>query len=312
MGRSVGRDLRRHAAADVAEWLEASGLTRHEPVALALEAGIKLERLVRPVPGQPVPWREDGDGPAVLLLNGWTLSGSVWPAELVDRLALTYRVVRVDNRGTGDASGDRSLFTIADLARDALGVIDAAGLARSVVVGFSMGGMVATELALRRPEVVSALVLVATRPPSPARVAGRPGVVRRALAPPAAGRPVADQFRERWASVCAPGFAEQHPERLDEMTAAALARVTPRRTVLAQARAVGAWHGAYRLRHLAVPCTVVHGTVDPLSPGENSRRLASLVPHAKYVELDGIGHLVPQEAPTQLADIVANARTTIA
>ena len=77
--------------------------------------------------------------------------------------------------------------------------------------------------------------------------------------------------------------------------------------MLAQARAVGAWRAADRLRNLAVPCTVVHGALDPLSPPENSRRLAALIPDARYVELDGVGHLVPQEAPVRLAEIVTAA-----
>ena len=165
------------------------------------------------------------------------------------------------------------------------------------MVGFSLGGMIAAELALRWPDHVGGLVLVSARPPSPARVGGGPGILGRALTPPTTDRPLADQFRERWARVSAPGFADRHPERLDEMASAALAPVTPRRTVLAQARAVGAWRGADRLRNLAVPCTVVHGALDPLSPAENSRRLAALIPDARYVELDGVGHLAPQEAP---------------
>ena len=86
--------------------------------------------------------------------------------------------------------------------------------------------------------------------------------------------------------------------------------MTPRRTVVAQARAVGAWRGAHRLRNLAVPCTVVHGALDPLSPAENSRRLAALIPDARYVELDGVGHLVPQEAPQRLAELVTAASHT--
>jgi pimeloyl-ACP methyl ester carboxylesterase len=302
------------AAAMFAESVEAAGLTRLESFAAALECGIEAERRLRAWPGPPraasqhrVGWLEDGSGPGVVLVNGWSLSGLVWPAEFVEAVSATRRVVRLDNRGTGQRRGDRSPFTIADLARDVRDVIRAAGLDRPTVVGFSLGGMIATELALRWPGDVGALVVVSARPPAPARVGGRPGTLGRALTPPTTDRPLADQFRERWATVMAPGFADRYPQRLEEMASAALHPVTPRRTVLAQARAVGAWRAADRLRTLAVPCTVVHGSVDPLSPCANSRRLAALIPDARYVELDGVGHLVPQEAPARLAEIVTAA-----
>ena len=295
-----------------AESVESAGLTRLESFAAALECGIEGERRFRAwaprrhraATSGPAGWLEAGSGPGVVLVNGWSLSGLVWPAEFLNVVAVTRHVVRMDNRGTGQRRSDRSLFTIADLARDVRDVIEAAALGSPTVVGFSLGGMIAAELALRWPDHVGGLVLVSARPPSPVRVGGRPGILGRALTPPTTDRPLADQFRERWARVSAPGFADRHPERLEEMASAALAPVTPRRTVVAQARAVGAWRGAHRLGNLAVRCTVVHGALDPLSPAENSRRLARLIPDAGYVELDGVGHLVPQEAPERLAELV--------
>jgi pimeloyl-ACP methyl ester carboxylesterase len=307
--------LRGRAAAMFAESVEAAGLTRLDAFAAALEFGIEAERRLRTwAPGSSraaaggrVGWLEDGSGLGVVLVNGWSLSGLVWPAEFLEAVSATRRVVRVDNRGTGRRRADRSLFTIADLAGDVRDVIRAAGLDRPTVLGFSLGGMIATELALRWPGDAGALVLVSARPPSPARVGGRPGILGRALTPPTTDRPLADQFRERWATVTAPGFADRDPQRLEEMASAALNPVTPRRTVLAQARAVGAWRAANRLRNLAVPCTIVHGALDPLSPPENSRRLAALIPDARYVQLDGVGHLAPQEAPARLAETVTAA-----
>ena len=75
--------------------------------------------------------------------------------------------------------------------------------------------------------------------------------------------------------------------------------------MLDQARAIAAWSGAHRLRRLAVPTTVVHGADDPLIPVRNGMRLAQLVPGARYVELPGVGHLVPYEAPDEVVEVVA-------
>ena len=146
--------LQGRAAAMFAESVESVGLTRLESFAAALEYGIEAERRLRAwAPGRrhaatsrPVGWLEAGSGPGVVLVNGWTLSGLVWPAEFLEAVAVTRRVVRIDNRGTGQRRSDRSLFTIADLAGDVRDVIQAADLDRPTVVGFSLGGMIAAEL----------------------------------------------------------------------------------------------------------------------------------------------------------------------
>lgn len=74
-------------------------------------------------------------------------------------------------------------------------------------------------------------------------------------------------------------------------------RPTPQNAVLTQARAIAAWFGSDRLRAITAPTTVIHGTHDPLIAVGNGMRLAQLIPDATYVELPGVGHLVPYEAP---------------
>jgi len=107
-----------------------------------------------------------------------------------------------------------------------------------------------------------------------------------------------------WTSFCAPGFGDSHPELADELVSQVLARPTPQVAVNAQLRAIAAWHGADRLRGLARPTTVVHGSADRLMPVGNGMRLAQLIPGASYVELPDVGHLVPMEAGDVLADLV--------
>ena len=126
-----------------------------------------------------------------MLLNGWTASGLVWPAGLVAALERDHRVVRIDNRGSGWSRHAPRPYTIGDLAADARRVIDGLGLGRPTVVGLSMGGMIAQELALRWPDRVGRLVLLGTRPPNPEDdVAAGPGDGVAAVEP-AAGRAAA-------------------------------------------------------------------------------------------------------------------------
>ncbi len=257
------------------------------------------------VPGAPaVWWHEDGSGPTVLLLNGWTASGLLWPAAFVGPLAADHRVIRIDNRGTGWSRTVPGALTIRAMADDAADVLRATDSAPAVVVGLSMGGMIAQELTLRHPQLVSALVLAGTRPPAPAHVQAAPAVLAGVLAEPSPGTPAERSVGAMWAHLCGPGFGARHPDRLDELVEQVRRRVTPAAAVNAQMRAIAAWSGPRRLRRITCPTVVVHGDHDRLMPVGNGMRLSRLVPGAEYVELPGVGHLVPMEAPERLVAIV--------
>jgi pimeloyl-ACP methyl ester carboxylesterase len=251
-----------------------------------------------------VNWYDGGTGPALLLINGWTASGSLWPTEWIGALEQRFRVMRIDNRGTGWSRSAPAPYRIADLARDAYDVLRACGVEKATVLGLSMGGMIAQEFALRHPDVVERLILVATVPPVPAQLVPDVAPFLSGLRGPAKGQDLAGYFRRLWGSYTAGSFAEEHPEVLDEIVAQILQRVTPRQRVLDQIRAIRSWHGSDRLRDLAVPTTVVHGNRDPLIAVGNGMRLARLIPDADYVELAGVGHLVPHEAGTDLLRVL--------
>jgi 3-oxoadipate enol-lactonase len=282
-------------------------------ITTTLQAAILAEALARrnrPLlvarPPEPVHVHDGGSGPAVLFLNGWTASGLVWPRALVASLERGHRVVRVDNRGSGWSRHAPRPYTIADLAGDARRLIDELELGAPVVVGLSMGGMIAQELAIRWPDRVGRLVLLAARPPSPEQTWPPPILSASMLATAPKGVSLRRFLANGWASVTAPGFQARRPEVIAEMAASMAHRPTPRFAVLDQARAIVAWAGAQRLRDVAVPTTVVHGTEDPLVPLRNGMRIAQLIPGAKYVELPDVGHLIPYEAPDAVRSIVEN------
>jgi 3-oxoadipate enol-lactonase len=320
--------------------------TASEPVAMAMELGIRNEAAVRralasagnigsamirrtttmttrrphsciiveaetasPTTGhrtQPVVhWHRSGNGPPLLLLNGWTASGLAWPEAWLRRLEEDYDVIRIDNRGTGWSRSAPSPFTIADLAADTRCVLKACGIDRATVLGISMGGMIAQELAIRHNEIVEKLVLVATRPPTPAHTPMSSVAVRLALSRPPRDQPLREFIVANWAQTTGDGFAAAHPEIFDELGDQIMRRITPRSGRVNQARAIMSWHGPGRLKRVSAPTTVVHGDQDPLIPIENGRRLAQLIPAARYVELAGVGHLVIHESGETLIGALA-------
>lgn len=258
------------------------------------------------MPRPPINWYVDGRGPAIVLVNGWTASGLNWPRALVERLAAEHTVVRLDNRGSGWSRTAPHPFTIRDLADDVAGVLRTERIRSADVVGFSLGGLVAQELAISHPALVRSLVLVATRPPVPFHATHDLTGFESALGP-AGLRPTAAHLRELWGSFCAPGFADNHPQVIDEIVTAIVRRPTPRRSVLAQMRAVAAWGRGGRLSRIDAPTRVVHGAADTLMPVANAERLGSLIPHARVTVLPDVGHLVPHEATHRLAELVEGA-----
>jgi pimeloyl-ACP methyl ester carboxylesterase len=239
-------------------------------------------------------WERTGSGPPVLLIMGLGLSGGAW-WRTVPVLARELGVITFDNRGVGRSRALLHAYTTEAMADDARAVLDAAGIEGAHVYGISLGGMVAQQLALRHPERVRSLVLGATH-------AGGPRIVR-------PDRDVIAYLRRRlamrheegaWGSVpfnySRQARAEQ-PERIAEDVAQHLGHPFPLQAYRAQMWA-GALHDcSERLDRIAAPTLVVHGREDRMVPVENGRALASRIPDATLLELEGTGHLYPTEAP---------------
>ncbi len=249
----------------------------------------------------------DGSRPVVVLVNGWTASGLVWPSSVLEQLGATHDVIRVDNRGVGYSRTAPAPFTVERMADDVVDVLDSTGAAAAVVVGLSMGGMIAQEVAMRHPARVSRLVLLGTRPPSPAAIMPAQDVLDRVMSVPEPRETFREFVLRSWSSIAAPGFLERDRAGAHELVDRIAERVTPRAGVLSQARAMAAWHGAHRLKWVTVPTVVVHGRDDPLVPVGNGMRIAQSIRGARYVELPDVGHLLPFEAPGAVVEAITGS-----
>jgi len=240
------------------------------------------------------------DRPVVVLVNGWTASGLLWPAGLVEELERSFDVVRLDNRGSGYSRTAPAPFTLAQLADDVRDVLQAVGARSATIVGLSMGGMIAQELAIRHPSIVDRLVLCGTRPPPPAGFAPARSVLDAMTSTPGAHESLGAFFARTWGAVAGSNFRDRHPDDMGELIDRLRERPTPRAGVINQLRAIAGWTGVSRLARITAPTVVLHGSDDPLIPVGNGMRLAQLIADATYVELPGVGHIVPFEAPDAL------------
>ena len=232
-----------------------------------------------------------GAGEPVLLAQG--LGGSVehWGEAFLERLARRMEVIAFDHRGMGRSPGGPDPFSIADLADDAAGLLEHLGLASAHVLGLSMGGMVAQELALRHPARVRTLVLASTFAGGESALATYPPAVQ-AIARPLlrSGRPPA-MLAE---------LVTQQARRLGVARDDAALR-----TILTQLAAVGGHDTLGRLGQIAAPTLVLHGERDPAVPVANARILADAIPGARLVVLPGAGHIPFWSQPEECARLIA-------
>jgi pimeloyl-ACP methyl ester carboxylesterase len=257
---------------------------------------------VASVNGFELHYAERGEGEPLLLIMGLAGTHLSWGEPFLDALAADFRVIAYDHRGVGRSSRVEAGFTIADLAEDAAGLLDALEIESAHVVGISMGGMVAQELVLRHPERVRTLVLGCS-------YAGGEGS---ALTPPENLQRLGEAWRSgdreralrtNWEINVSPEFASK-PGAYEGWREMALAGRVSLSVIMLQLQAGAGHDTSARLDGIAAPTLVVHGTADTMLPPGNSRVIADRIPGARLVELDGVGHLFWWEQPQRSAELV--------
>ncbi|HEX6391729.1 MAG TPA: alpha/beta fold hydrolase [Solirubrobacteraceae bacterium] len=255
------------------------------------------------VAGSELHYERRGRGPALLLIQGMGANGTHWGEPFLGELERDFELILYDHRGIGRSAPLKGgTITVASLAGDALGLLDALGIGDAHVLGISMGGMVAQELALAAPQRVRSLILGATSCGGTQARATAPEVVSR-LTTVALSRDRELMLRTGFELVVSRRHAAQ-PAHFAEFVEAAKQFPATLPVLLAQKGAADG-HDAYsRLRSLRVPTLVIHGTADELLASINGDLVASLIPGARLELLEGVGHLFFWEQPRRSAELV--------
>ena len=257
-------------------------------------------------------WSEDfgkPTDPALLLVMGAGGQGVLWPDELCQALAAGgRRVIRYDNRDTGQSTCldfAKSPYTLSDMARDAIGVLDALGIDTANVVGMSMGGMIAQEIAIQHPTRVRSLTSIMSTTGNP-RV-GRPKMrlVRKALRrkQPTLDNAI-DLSIETFRDVCGPTFDAEQFRALAEKSIARSFR--PDGTSRQLAAIIASPDRTDALTRLRVPTLVIHGMLDPLVQPSGGLATARAIPGAKLVMYNDMAHDLPHTRWKEIADEIAS------
>ena len=242
-------------------------------------------------------WSAGDAGPRVLFVMGFGMRGDLWRPQILD-LSQDHQVAWYDHRGIGESEqGSKRFWSIKDMAADASAVLDALGWESAHLVGVSMGGMIAQEMAIADEGRFKSLSLLVTHSGGPLRrkVPPLPGLRAFAAANLRTGRARLESLRKVL-------YPDHYVAAIDTSTlrtriALQLGRPVSRATTLAQLYAVVRHDTRDRLGSLSLPTLIMKAGQDILVQPESSDRLLELLPHARMIEFPDSGHgLIFQKA----------------
>jgi pimeloyl-ACP methyl ester carboxylesterase len=241
-----------------------------------------------------------GEGPPLLMINGFRRSRVVWLEPLLEALEPHFRLVLFDNRGTGHSDQPAGGYSIETFADDCAGLLAALGIGRAHVFGTSMGGMIAQRVATRHPGRVHGLALGCTDcGKGSVRAEKRIWELLR-MTPTASldAREVA--YRQEEAYVTGT-FRATNRALLDRLFETVNENPTPPHAVQGHLAAIEAFDACGDLGQIRAPTLVITGAEDQLIPAENSRRLAAAIPGAQLNLLPEAAHFFWIEKPRETA-----------
>jgi 3-oxoadipate enol-lactonase len=269
------------------------------------EESVIAENFAQSKDGTKIHYEIRGQGDPLALIFGYAGSSRGWGEPFLKLLETHFKIVVIDNRGTGASDKPEEPFTLAEMAADVVAVLDHAKIERAHVMGISMGGMIAQEFALDYPARLRGLVLGCTVCGASHGVAGDPEALGALQLKP--GEPLASQIQRLFAACCAPAFVASSKGLavLMERTAEVMNYpTTPLHTYQLHWGAIGGFDTYDRLPEVKAPTLVITGTADRLVPDANSDIIKERIPGARIHKIPGAGHVFFWEAPEETAEEV--------
>ncbi|MGO9763853.1 MAG: alpha/beta fold hydrolase [Solirubrobacteraceae bacterium] len=243
-----------------------------------------------------------GAGPPLLMIMGMSGTALSWGEPFLAELRRDFDVIVYDHRGVGASSRLQGPITIREMAEDAAGLLAALELDSAHVLGISMGGMIAQELALAHPARIRTLALGCTSCGGPRSVHLSEDVLQRITQARESGdRELA--LRTFWEINVSPAFAADD-EQWAQFVERAMRRSVALAVIAQQAFAIARHDTSARLGEIELPTLVLHGTADELLPVANGHLVAELIAGAQLEIFDGVGHLFFMERPQRSAELL--------
>jgi pimeloyl-ACP methyl ester carboxylesterase len=248
-----------------------------------------------------------GEGPAVCLINGYRLSGAAWPEPFIAQLSARLTVIAFDNRGTGQSDKPPAGYEFANLARDVIELLDGLRRPRVHLLGFSMGGAIAQEVAIRYADRIDRLILFGTFCGGVWAEPASYSVFKQLLA--AENQTPEEAARRAWPVTYSPDYLAANAEAVERQMRREMEHPTSTYIADRQMEALRKFDSYRDLPRISAPTLVVTGSHDLLVKPRNSEILASRIPNARRELLADLGHRAIWEAPEEIADLIGDFLT---
>lgn len=257
-----------------------------------------------PVNGIELYYEVHGGGPNLVLIEGLGFHTWMWYRQ-VPGFAPHFRTLMYDNRGAGRSSMPPGPYSHAQNAADLAALLDFLGWERTHVLGISMGGFIAQEFALRYPDRLDRLVLVATGFGGPNMIPVPAEAVRYLVANPA--EPLETRVRAAAPIVFGnPAWPDEHPDEFDQILRRRAEHPQTPEANMAQIMAAATFNTEERLQEIEAPTLIMAGTLDRVVPPRNAELLTAKIPHARLDLIPGAGHHLFYEFADRFnADVIA-------
>jgi 3-oxoadipate enol-lactonase len=255
--------------------------------------------------GIEIYYESQGEGQPLALISGIGYTNWQWH-RMVPYLAGHFRVMTFDNRGIGQSARPEGPYSAHMLAADTVGLLDALGIEKAVILGHSMGGFIAQALALEFPHKLDKLILCSTNFGGPRHVPVTPEAMK--VLTDVSDDPLT-RFRNGLFISTAPGWAENHPQIIQEWVEWRMANPIEPASYQAQL-AIGLGllkeEAAFenQLHRIHVPTLILFGKYDRVVPPANAALLAEKIPDSRVVILPDAGHFFPIEVPKAASQAV--------
>ena len=255
-----------------------------------------------------IAYKTFGKGDPILLINGYSQAMDNWDPILLERLAFNHTVIIFDNRGIGNTtSGDEKRFSIVQFANDTASLLDVLEIKQIDVLGYSMGGIIAQELALSHPDRVGKLIIYA----STCGGGGKEFIISQDVINMLSNgtgsvmerikRLLHLFFSEEWRNEN-PNYLEMIPKTTETI---------PNKTLDQQIEAIFNWTGVCsKLKNITQPTLVIVGTDDVIASPINSLLITERIPGAWLVQMKGGGHGLMYQYPEKFSSILITFLST--
>jgi pimeloyl-ACP methyl ester carboxylesterase len=235
------------------------------------------------------------------MISGIGADVSWWTPEMIEPYSQNFKTIIFDNRGTGRTDKPDIPYSILMMANDTVGLMDALNIQKAHILGISMGGFIAQEIAITSPERVEKLVLCSTNCGGSKQILPSNEVIQKMTTPQ-------DLRPEEWIDVMfslgfTDDFRKNNPDFIKSYKQRVMEFFTPLDSLQRQTLANMGFSSGMRLKKISAPTLIMHGREDIIAPPENAEILAKRIPNAELVMLDKTGHFLVS-APEKVINIL--------